>query len=249
MPKKAGSKKSDLVKGAVKLSKEYQELQRVTELERKGRKELVEKFRSLQGWVGKSVPIPGSALATDSPQIKEAYVTSDCVVVTVGPSGAERKTPLEELEPSVFVSVIQDFAPKLRRLVLDKKRELIEAGAPRIELRTTLAGSQVLLFDWRQYRLTLANKGGDARDLRLSAGGDVTQNYGPFAVRKGDKIELSLRRFRALSSAGSVPVTIRCRDEDGHEYEGNGTVKLETDDWQEVRMSLKEPEGLSEDHW
>ena len=241
MKKKAAPPADKLVRDAARLSDAYNELVRLTGQESEGKTELVNAFKEVRSWAGQAVPILPQAVTGWPDKIREARVTTDGFLVTTDLTGSERRTPLEELEPSVFFSVVEDYAPKLRQIAKEKRMGIVRQNAPKLSLRATLVGSQILLFDWRRHRLVIANRGGDAENVRLTIGEGRPQAYGPIAVKKGGAVNLDLHRHRDISSPVSLPVTVTCEDQEGLRYEGRGTIELDAKDWQEVSTSLTSP--------
>jgi hypothetical protein len=231
----AGSQDT-LVSQVVKLRDEYEGYLRLTDLELQDRKKLVDVIRQLQAWVGQTVTLLPGALRAVPGGVVEAHVTSDGTVVMTDSRGVENKKPLEQFDAPTFLSIIQDYTPKLQKLIQDKKRTVMEANAPRIGVRISLRGGHVLLFDWRVYRMSVFNEGSDARDLILSVRSERTQTYGPFNLRRADVAHLELRYYRRLSTLDSIPVEVSCKDGGGHEFKGSGMVKPGSEGWQEISI-------------
>jgi hypothetical protein len=113
---------STLVESLRDIQSEYMLLEDLYEKEKDYSMRLSEMMKQLQFEVDSTIPIRPQAIGQPC---KEAYLVSEAVVVLVDDKGNKISRPLYKLPPNVIVSVIQECAPELRRLIAEKRRETI----------------------------------------------------------------------------------------------------------------------------
>ena len=97
---------------------EYIMLTDLYEKERSYAQKLSEMMRALQFEVDSTIQIKPEILG-DS--YRAAYLVSEAVIVAFSKEGGMVSRPLYRLSPNVIVSVIEECAPELRRLISDKR--------------------------------------------------------------------------------------------------------------------------------
>lgn len=58
--------------------------------------------------------------------------------------------------------MLQDCTRALQKRVIQEIEAIIESKRPHLQVRTSVGGSRVLLFDWRSYPLVVRNSGADS---------------------------------------------------------------------------------------
>jgi len=97
---------------------EYIMLTDLYEKERSYAQKLSEMMRALQFEVDSTIQIRSEILGEG---YRAAYLVSEAVVVAFSKDGGMISRPLYRLPPNVIVSVIEECAPELRRLISDKR--------------------------------------------------------------------------------------------------------------------------------
>jgi len=97
---------------------EYIMLTDLYEKERNYAQKLSEMMRALQFEVDSTIQIRPEILGES---YRAAYLVSEAVIVAFGKDGGMVSRPLYRLSPNVIVSVIEECAPELRRLISDKR--------------------------------------------------------------------------------------------------------------------------------
>lgn len=97
---------------------EYIMLTDLYEKERSYAQKLSEMMRALQFEVDSTIQIRSEILGEG---YRAAYLVSEAVIVAFSKEGGMISRPLYRLPPNVIVSVIEECAPELRRLISDKR--------------------------------------------------------------------------------------------------------------------------------
>ncbi len=104
---------------------EYLMLSELYEKEKSYGRKLAETMRLLQYEVDVTIPINKDYLTDGMTPLREAFLASEAVVITIDEEGNKSSRPLERFTPEVILSIIQDCTPELKRLITERRRSAV----------------------------------------------------------------------------------------------------------------------------
>lgn len=223
-----------LVDGMQLLLKEASGLQEAKDREVENKRGIVEWIRTLQARSHAPILISRDLAGTLGAERGEIEGGE---LVLAGAGGDLQRTPLDLLDDYAFLAVIEDCASALLDQVSKAAAILTR---PVLEVRTGVKGGQVLIFDWRSYRVSLRNVGPEALEVEAVVQVlDKERRFTLEAIGRDGSTDLDLRSFHSLPRTGSLRVEVSCRDSAGREYWGEASVKLGPTDWAPVPLEEK----------
>ena len=112
-----------LVREMRDIQSEAAQLSEIEELEYTQAHKLVESMKVLQSGVETAIPIKPQTLGEPLVHSKQAIIGSDAVILGIDIDGRPYSKPLSSLKPPDILAVVQEWAPKLREKILEKKKE------------------------------------------------------------------------------------------------------------------------------
>ncbi|MDG6898510.1 MAG: hypothetical protein JRN24_02100, partial [Nitrososphaerota archaeon] len=83
---------------------------------------LVESMKALQAGVETAINIDPLAMGEPLLHARQAIIGSDAVIIGLDADGKPFSKPLSSLNPADILSVVQEWAPKLRKKIMEKKK-------------------------------------------------------------------------------------------------------------------------------
>jgi len=114
---------SVLVREMRDIQSEAAQLSEIEELEYAQAQKLVESMKVLQGSVETAINIRPQALGEPLLHSRQAIVGSDAVIIGLDADGKPFSKPLSSLRPQDILAVVEEWAPKLREKILERKKE------------------------------------------------------------------------------------------------------------------------------
>lgn len=102
---------------------EAAQLSEVEELEYTQAQKLVESMKVLQGSVETAINIRPQSLGEPLVHSRQSIIGSDAVIIGLDADGKPFSKPLSSLRPQDILAVVQEWTPKLREKILERKKE------------------------------------------------------------------------------------------------------------------------------
>jgi hypothetical protein len=98
------------------------QLSEIEELEFSQTMKLVESMKVIQATVGTAISIRPQSLGEPLNHVKQAIIGADAVIIGLDADGKPFSKPLSDLKPSDILNVVQEWAPKLRVKIVERKK-------------------------------------------------------------------------------------------------------------------------------
>jgi hypothetical protein len=105
------------------IQSEAAQLSEIEEMEYTQAHKLVESMKVLEAGVETAIAIRPQTLGEPLVHSKQAIIGSDAVILGIDMEGRPYSKPLASLSPGDILNVVQEWAPKLREKILEKKKE------------------------------------------------------------------------------------------------------------------------------
>jgi hypothetical protein len=230
-------KGSELVSQFSDLARSISELNTLTGVESSKKRLLIDSIRSLRAQVEGEVELSKQTAKTAGKYVG-ATLDKDSNLVLIDKEGGSVVRSLDSLEGEDFVSVAQNCIRALQKLAAQKLEAVIESKKPLLLFRVSLAGSRLLVFDWRSYHVSAKNSGAPAKGVRVTIQiGETPHTSDEFELAEDEEFELDLKEFARLEKTEFLKVGVVCKDSDSREYRGSVEVPRESEEWQRVALS------------
>ncbi|MDG6919918.1 MAG: hypothetical protein JRN59_00125 [Nitrososphaerota archaeon] len=98
------------------------QLSEIEELEYTQTMKLVESMKAIQAGVGTAISIRPVSLGEPLNHVKQAIIGADAVIIGLDADGKPFSKPLSDLKPADILNVVQEWAPKLRVKISERKK-------------------------------------------------------------------------------------------------------------------------------
>jgi hypothetical protein len=98
------------------------QLSEIEEVEYSQTMKLVESMKVIQAGVGTAISIRPASLGEPLNHVKQAIIGADAVIIGLDADGKPFSRPLSDLRPSDILNVVQEWAPKLRVKIVERKK-------------------------------------------------------------------------------------------------------------------------------
>lgn len=98
------------------------QLSEIEELEYAQTMKLVESMKVLQAGVGTAISVRPASLGEPLNHVKQAIIGADAVIIGLDADGKPFSRPLSGLKPVDILNVVQEWAPKLRIDIVERKK-------------------------------------------------------------------------------------------------------------------------------
>ena len=115
-----------LIREMREIQSDAAQLSEIEELEYSQTMKLVESMKVIQAGVGTAVSIRPASLGEPLNHVKQAIIGADAVIIGLDADGKPFSRPLSDLKPSDILSVVQEWAPKLRIKIVERKKSAEE---------------------------------------------------------------------------------------------------------------------------
>ncbi|MDG6982842.1 MAG: hypothetical protein JRM74_05235 [Nitrososphaerota archaeon] len=98
------------------------QLSEIEELEYSQTMKLVESMKVIQSGLGTAISIRPISLGEPLNHVKQAIIGADAVIIGLDADGKPFSKPLSDLKPVDILNVVQEWAPKLRVKITERKK-------------------------------------------------------------------------------------------------------------------------------
>ncbi|MDG6990656.1 MAG: hypothetical protein JRM99_04460 [Nitrososphaerota archaeon] len=98
------------------------QLSEIEELEYSQTMKLVESMKVIQAGVGTAISVRPLSLGEPLNHVKQAIIGADAVIIGLDADGKPFSKPLSDLRPVDILNVVQEWAPKLRVKIVERKK-------------------------------------------------------------------------------------------------------------------------------
>lgn len=204
-------------------------------LERETKKQISRFVYEMQATLSKPVELEPGPLSKWFPGADSA-VLLDGENLVIRQGEKETTVSLLRLEPDPYFAVVKEVAVAVGRLMTEEETRRADKLRPALQVSTRLIGRRLAVFDWRGYKLVIANMGGRARGTKISVSTAGKEWYGPFNVEAMGTKEVALHHFYRIQGSKTLKVTVRCKDDDGRTYAGEVELKPESNEVNVFRL-------------
>ena len=113
---------AQLIREMREMQSDAAQLSEVEELEYSQTMKLVESMKVIQAGVGTAVSIRPASLGEPLNRVKQAIIGADAVIIGLDAEGRPFSRPLSDLKPVDILNVVQEWAPKLRTKIVERKK-------------------------------------------------------------------------------------------------------------------------------
>lgn len=177
-------------------------------------------------FLGEPVALVPESLGGPFLGLKSVTLGKGATVTMTDAEGNVSAKKLTAFRTEECLAILEDSFPELQRLVSDKRRAA--EARPALSLQVALGGRRFIL-DMRSYRVVVANSGGDCKGVRFSTRlpGGRRKSSRPCDVGRGHEVEVDLGAAKEAAEAGRLDVEVECRDADGRELFGTGSLGVD----------------------
>ena len=113
---------AELIREMREIQSDAAQLSEIEELEYSQTMKLVESMKVIQAGVGTAVSIRPTSLGEPLNHVKQAIIGADAVIIGLDADGKPFSRPLSDLKPADILNVVQEWAPKLRTKIVERKK-------------------------------------------------------------------------------------------------------------------------------
>lgn len=113
---------NQLIREMREIQSDAAQLSEIEELEYSQTMKLVESMKVIQAGVGTAISIMPGALGEPLNHVKQAIIGADAVIIGLDAEGKPFSKPLSDLKPVDILNVVQEWAPKLRIKIVERKK-------------------------------------------------------------------------------------------------------------------------------
>lgn len=178
------------------------------------------------GFLGEPVSLRPESLGGPFVALKSVTLGEGATVTMTDDEGRVSSKLLSAFSTEECLAILEESFPELQRLVSEKRRA--GEARPELSLRVALGGKRFIL-DMRSYRVVVANAGGACLGVRFSTrlSGGRTKSSRPCDVGSGQEVEVDLGVAKEVGESGRLEIEIECKDADGRELFGRGSVGVD----------------------
>lgn len=121
-PEEQAPDPATLVREMREIQSDAAQLSEIEELEYSQTMKLVESMKVIQAGVGTAVSIRPVSLGEPLNHLKQAIIGADAVIIGLDADGKPFSRPLSDLKPADILNVVQEWAPKLRLKIVERKK-------------------------------------------------------------------------------------------------------------------------------
>ena len=122
VPEEEAPDPAELIREMREIQSDSAQLSEIEELEYTQTMKLVESMKVLQAGVGTAISIRPAALGEPLSHVKQAIIGADAVIIGLDAEGKPFSRPLSDLKPTDILNVVQEWAPKLRAKIVERKK-------------------------------------------------------------------------------------------------------------------------------
>ena len=122
VPEEEPPNPTELIREMREIQSDAAQLSEIEELEYTQTMKLVESMKVLQAGVGTAISIRPAALGEPLSHVKQAIIGADAVIIGLDAEGKPFSRPLSDLKPTDILNVVQEWAPKLRAKIVERKK-------------------------------------------------------------------------------------------------------------------------------
>lgn len=111
-----------LIREMREIQSDSAQLSEIEELEYSQTMKLVESMKVIQAGVGTAISIRPTSLGEPLNHVKQAIIGADAVIIGLDADGKPFSKPLSDLKPPDILNVVQEWAPKLRVKIVERKK-------------------------------------------------------------------------------------------------------------------------------
>ena len=111
-----------LIREMREIQSDAAQLSEIEELEYSQTMKLVESMKVIQAGVGTAISIRPPSLGEPLNHVKQAIIGADAVIIGLDADGKPFSKPLSDLKPADILNVVQEWAPKLRVKIVERKK-------------------------------------------------------------------------------------------------------------------------------
>ena len=180
------------------------------------------------GFLGEPVALRPESLGGAFLGLKSVTLGAGATVTMTDPEGRVSSRQLSTFEVEERLAILEDSFPELQRLVTEKRRAGEASLA--LSLRVVLGGKRFIV-DMRSYRVVVANLGADCLGVRFSTrlSRGRAKSSRPCDVPSGREVEVDLGVPKEVGDTGQLEIKVECRDAEGCELFGRGSVGVDGD--------------------
>ena len=112
-----------LIREVREIQSDAAQLSEIEELEYSQTMKLVESMKMIQAGVGTAISIRPASLGEPLNHVKQAIIGADAVIIGLDADGKPFSKPLSDLKPADILGVVQEWAPKLRVKIVERKKD------------------------------------------------------------------------------------------------------------------------------
>ena len=220
------SPKSETAEQPAKLSDLFSKCSELAAEEERQMAKFVGAVIPVLGFLGEPVSLRPESLGGSFLGFRSVTLGDGAMVTMTDPEGRVSSRRLSAFRTEECLAILEESFPELQRLVSEKRRA--GEARPELSLRVALGGKRFIV-DMRSYRVAVANAGGDCLGVRFSTrlSGGRTKSSRPCDVRRGQEVEVDLGVAMEVAEAGRLEIEVECRDADGRELSGRGSVGVD----------------------
>lgn len=122
MPEEESPDPATVIREMREIQSDAAQLSEIEELEYSQTMKLVEAMKVIQAGVGTAISIRPVSLGEPLNHVKQAIIGADAVIIGLDADGKPFSRPLSDLQPSDILNVVQEWAPKLRLKIVERKK-------------------------------------------------------------------------------------------------------------------------------
>ena len=122
VPEEEAPDPAELIREMREIQSDSAQLSEIEELEYTQTMKLVESMKVIQAGVGTAVSIRPSSLGDQLNRVKQAIIGADAVIIGLDAEGKPFSKPLSDLKPADILNVVNEWAPKLRIKIVERKK-------------------------------------------------------------------------------------------------------------------------------